>query len=95
MGKWHLFTFFNGTALYFRPPSDSICACHRILFVLVEVNDLHIRVFFSVMFQKYYTIVVVGWLVDCFGFSGPLRQYFSLYRAVSQREEEERKDSGD
>ena len=29
----------------------------------------------------------VGWLVD-FGFNGPLRQYFSLYRAVSQREGE-------
>ena len=28
------------------------------------------------------------WLVGCFGFSGPLRQYFSLYRAVSQREGE-------
>ena len=26
------------------------------------------------------------WLVGCFGFNGPLRQYFSLYRAVSQRE---------
>ena len=26
------------------------------------------------------------WLVGCFGFSGPLRQYFSLYLAVSQRE---------
>ena len=29
-----------------------------------------------------------GLLVGCFGFSGPLRQYFSLYRAVSQREGE-------
>ena len=29
---------------------------------------------------------VVGWLVGCFGLNGPLRQYFSLYRAVSQRE---------
>ena len=29
----------------------------------------------------------VGWLVD-FGFNGPLRQYFSLYRAASQREGE-------
>ena len=28
----------------------------------------------------------LGWLVGCFGFNGPLRQYFSLYRAVSQRE---------
>ena len=29
-------------------------------------------------------------LVGCFGFNGPLRQYFSLYRAVSQREGEKR-----
>ena len=28
------------------------------------------------------------WLVGCFGFNGPLRQYSSLYRAVSQREGE-------
>ena len=28
----------------------------------------------------------VGWLVGCFGFNGPLRQCFSLYRAASQRE---------
>ena len=25
-------------------------------------------------------------LVGCFGFNSPLRQYFRLYRAVSQRE---------
>ena len=31
-----------------------------------------------------------GWLVGCFGLNGPLRQYFSLYRAVSQREGERR-----
>ena len=30
----------------------------------------------------------IGWLVGCFGFNGPLRQYFSLYQAVSQREGE-------
>ena len=30
---------------------------------------------------------LVGWLVG-FEFNGPLRQYFSLYRAVSQREGE-------
>ena len=24
--------------------------------------------------------LIVGWLVGCFGFNGPLRQYFSLYR---------------
>ena len=26
-----------------------------------------------------------SWLVGCFGLNGPLRQHFSLYRAVSQR----------
>ena len=31
---------------------------------------------------------LLDWLVGCFGFNGPLRQYFSLYRAVSQREGE-------
>ena len=31
---------------------------------------------------------MVGWFVGCLGFNGPLRQYFSLYRAVSQREGE-------
>ena len=30
----------------------------------------------------------VGWLVGWLGFNGPLRQYFSQYRAVSQREGE-------
>ena len=32
----------------------------------------------------------INWLVGCFGFNGPLRQYFSLYRAVSQREGEKK-----
>ena len=30
----------------------------------------------------------IDWLVGCLGLNGPLRQYFSLYRAVSQREGE-------
>ena len=30
------------------------------------------------------------WSAGCFGLNGPLRQYFSLYRAVSQREVERR-----
>ena len=52
-------------------------------------------------YDKYYTsspkvknvaaqIRTLKWLVGCFGFNGPLRQYFSLYRAVSQREGERR-----
>ena len=36
---------------------------------------------------------LVGWLVGCIGFNSPLRQYFSLYWAISQRGgKEERKD---
>ena len=32
--------------------------------------------------------LAVGAVVGRFGFNGPLRQYFSLYRTVSQREGE-------
>ena len=39
-------------------------------------------------FQYRNRVCSFGWLVGCFGFNGPLRQYFSLYRAVSQREGE-------
>ena len=36
---------------------------------------------------------LASWLVECFGFNGPLRQYFSLYRpSPKEREKEERKD---
>ena len=35
------------------------------------------------IFAKYIRIKIF-WLVGCFGFNGPLRQYFSLYRAVSK-----------
>ena len=35
---------------------------------------------------------LVGWLVGCFGFNGPLREYFSLYQAISQREGEREND---
>ena len=32
-----------------------------------------------------FIVWLVGWLVGWFGVNGPLRQYFSLYRAVFQR----------
>ena len=38
-------------------------------------------------YMRLYTNTI-GWLVGCFGFNGPLRQYFSLYWAVSRREGE-------
>ena len=37
----------------------------------------------------------LGGLVVCLGFNGPLRQYFSLYRAVPQREGERGKKGND
>ena len=40
------------------------------------------------VFQSISSRLADSWLVGCFGFNGPLRQYFSLYRAVSQREGE-------
>ena len=44
----------------------------------------------SVMFKITCNAMSSGWLavVGCFGFNGPLRQYFSIYWAVSQREGE-------
>ena len=37
--------------------------------------------------------IVCDWLVGCFGFNGPLRQYCSLYRpSPKEREKEERKE---
>ena len=35
--------------------------------------------------QKRESTILSGKLVGCFGFNGPLGQYFSLYRTVSQR----------
>ena len=40
------------------------------------------------LFFPYENMFDYGWLVGCFGFNGPLIQYFSLYGTVSQREEE-------
>ena len=76
------------------PPT---CECDE---PLTSITFLHIQKYITI---KYFTTTIdpqkkvkqVGWLVGCFGFNGPLRQYFSLYRAVSQeREKEERKDRG-
>ena len=44
-----------------------------------------LTVFLSYQDDVWMTMI---WLVGCFGLSGPLRQYFSLYEAVSQREGE-------
>ena len=51
-----------------------------------------VNVLFSIVNNPFIRLTLLKWgfgcLVGCFGFNGPLRQYFSLYRAVSQREGE-------
>ena len=46
-----------------------------------------VRRHFNVKHLQGSNVVFVGWLV-VFGLNDPLRQYFSLYRVVSQREGE-------
>ena len=57
-----------------------------------ELNDFRTIVYlrkseFTVE-EFQFVMPLIGWLVGWFGFNGPLRQYFSLYRAASQREGE-------
>ena len=47
-----------------------------------------LRELLSIYVYTVYLLLFRADLVGCFGFNGPLRQYFSLYRAVSQREGE-------
>ena len=53
-------------------------------------SDFKIKNYFS---QKLLSHLepMVGLLVGCCGLNGPLRQYFILYRAVSQREGERKR----
>ena len=51
------------------------------LFLTHRLSVMHALVKF-----REYIPYGLGWLVGCFGFNSPLREYFSLYRAVSQRE---------
>ena len=46
---------------------------------------------FSFLSPSLWDTARYSWLTGWFGFNGPLRQYFSLYRAVSQREGEEKR----
>ena len=71
--------------------------CLLLLKTMISFKNLNLPYLFGyktrfISLQNDY-IKLVGWLVG-FGFNGPLRQYFSLYRAVShrEREKEERKD---
>ena len=54
--------------------------------------DIFILIYPFSSFSLSWETARYSWLVGCFGFNGPLRQYFSLYRAVSQRGRKRRKD---
>ena len=61
----------------------------RIFMIISEKNDYHSNGRYSYRLKLLHMINPdYFWLVGCLGFNGPLRQYFSLYRAVSQREGE-------
>ena len=63
---------------------------------ILRLEILRVKADFAAMSALSLPLIPTCWLVGCFGFNGPLRQYFSLYRAVSQRgEKEEKKDRGE
>ena len=53
----------------------------------MDTHDWCITISSTLCLSITFGLVVFG-LVGSFGLNGPLRQYFSLYRAVSQREGE-------
>ena len=54
---------------------------------VLENNQNNLKDGLKMALSSCIPIYEINWLVG-FGFNGPLRQYFSLYRAVSQREGE-------
>ena len=77
-GVWHLIVLIpdHCLSIYFTETLRSLFAVSN------QTSSKHSTV--NPLIPK----LVVGWLVGCFGLNGPLKQYFSLYRAVSQREGE-------
>ena len=61
----------------------SFCA----VFFPRDVSDEILNLIESVS-EGFPTYSYIHWFVGCFGVNDPLRQYFSLYRVVSQREGE-------
>ena len=57
-----------------------------------SISKFVLSILSSILTQGYFDNCSInpinGWLVGCFGLNGPLGQYFSLYRAVSQRKGE-------
>ena len=67
------------------------CFVQSSLFIVMRLKfkgNFLISKSLRIKFPRKHTYDQCIWLVGCFGLNGPLRQYFSLYRAVSQREGE-------
>ena len=74
----------NYSLVMSSPEVPRIMKCH-IIFNMIEFSEDK-EVHISVLRRRFALMIL--FLVGCFGFNGPLRQYFSLYRVVSQREGE-------
>ena len=75
--------------IYFQTNSAQSIAIIRKYF---NINKQYLSVKYNCMFCAKKSMSQFGWLV-VYGFHGPLRQYFSLHRAVSrEREIQERND---
>ena len=46
---------------------------------------VNVKILVKIKLIPYFWMLALN-LIGCSGFNGPLRQYFSLYRAVSQKE---------
>ena len=83
-----------------RSPKRRKIACHLSIYIGVHFCDI----LFAFLKDKdlaeeglllderfcFSRAISARWLVGCFGLNDPLRQYFSLYRAVSLREGDKR-----
>ena len=100
---WGLFGHFFSLVyhFFFLSPSLWETARYRLKYCLKgplmpkqPTNQTWMSLWMSFFVLSFFPRMSCIWLVvGCFGFKGPLRLYFSLYRPVSQdREKEKRKD---
>ena len=73
-------------ALCFGPTQSPRCFTKIISVVTAHLRMQTVRL--ASYLDDKLIVNAISWLVGCFGLNGLLRQYFSLYRAVSQREGE-------
>ena len=66
----------------FNNPETGFFTAHSFIILLTQARRRIVMLLHPADFS------LMCWFIGCFGFNGPLRQYFSLYRAVSQRDGE-------